>query len=469
MTAAVASLGFLPMAFSHGAGAEVQRPLATVVIGGLFSATLLTLFVLPVLFVLFEKKKTGLSKKAAVLLLLALPLGEGLSAQTPIPLPAALDSAWRQHPSLRPLELEIAYQKALRPSGRDIAPTDFGVEVGQFNTINVDYKLFAEQRFALPELYRKQTAVFEKKAAVGEKALENQRFEIAYEVKVLYVEMQSLAQQEAVWQRADSLFAGCLVRAEARFRTGETDLLEMTNAEIQLRQVRQRLASITGDRRVLAARLQVLLGTRQAYGPVAEPLELRFDTALNAEHPLLLLQQSRIDLAQSEWEAAKSQRLPQFSLGVSAQSIVGIMTLSNGQNEYFGPSPRFVFVKAGVSVPIFDRALRARSEAAALAKEKEAAQWEAVRFELRSAIAEAFETYRKAEAALELFRTEMQPRLDQLVQSADAQLEKGQINYLEWALIAKQSFELQLEQAENLRQLNRAALQLHYLSAQPQQ
>lgn len=56
MTAFVASLGFLPMALSNGSGAEVQRPLATVVIGGLLVATFLTLVVLPVLYVLFEKK-----------------------------------------------------------------------------------------------------------------------------------------------------------------------------------------------------------------------------------------------------------------------------------------------------------------------------------------------------------------------------------------------------------------------------
>ncbi len=55
MTASVASLGFLPMALSAGAGAEVQRPLATVVIGGLITATLLTLFVLPILYKWFEK------------------------------------------------------------------------------------------------------------------------------------------------------------------------------------------------------------------------------------------------------------------------------------------------------------------------------------------------------------------------------------------------------------------------------
>jgi cobalt-zinc-cadmium resistance protein CzcA len=57
MTAAVASLGFVPMAIATGAGAEVQRPLATVVIGGIVSSTLLTLVVLPVLYAWFERER----------------------------------------------------------------------------------------------------------------------------------------------------------------------------------------------------------------------------------------------------------------------------------------------------------------------------------------------------------------------------------------------------------------------------
>lgn len=57
MTALVASLGFIPMAISTGAGAEVQRPLATVVIGGLITSTILTLFVLPTFYMWFEKRK----------------------------------------------------------------------------------------------------------------------------------------------------------------------------------------------------------------------------------------------------------------------------------------------------------------------------------------------------------------------------------------------------------------------------
>jgi cobalt-zinc-cadmium resistance protein CzcA len=61
MTALVASLGFVPMALSTGAGAEVQKPLATVVIGGLVSATLLTLFVLPTLYARFGRSAVSRS------------------------------------------------------------------------------------------------------------------------------------------------------------------------------------------------------------------------------------------------------------------------------------------------------------------------------------------------------------------------------------------------------------------------
>jgi cobalt-zinc-cadmium resistance protein CzcA len=63
MTALVASLGFVPMAIATGTGAEVQKPLATVVIGGLMSATLLTLFVLPALYARFSSEKSNARKE----------------------------------------------------------------------------------------------------------------------------------------------------------------------------------------------------------------------------------------------------------------------------------------------------------------------------------------------------------------------------------------------------------------------
>src|SRR5205085_2867479 len=82
MTALVASLGFIPMALSTGVGAEVQRPLATVVIGGVISSTLLTLLVLPVLYDLVENLRTAAGRRQAWRRLLGLPLPSGVPAET---------------------------------------------------------------------------------------------------------------------------------------------------------------------------------------------------------------------------------------------------------------------------------------------------------------------------------------------------------------------------------------------------
>lgn len=79
MTAAVASLGFLPMALATSAGAEVQKPLATVVIGGLISSTVLTLIVLPCLYIYFEK--ISIPTKTIRLILLPALIAVGVAAQ----------------------------------------------------------------------------------------------------------------------------------------------------------------------------------------------------------------------------------------------------------------------------------------------------------------------------------------------------------------------------------------------------
>jgi cobalt-zinc-cadmium resistance protein CzcA len=75
MTALVASFGFLPMALSEGVGAEVQRPLATVVIGGVITSTMLTLFVLPVLYTVVGNRRRPIAP--AVPVLVGPPTGNG--------------------------------------------------------------------------------------------------------------------------------------------------------------------------------------------------------------------------------------------------------------------------------------------------------------------------------------------------------------------------------------------------------
>ncbi|GBL35481.1 protein HelA [Filimonas sp.] len=158
MTAFVASFGFLPMALSNGSGAEVQRPLATVVIGGLLIATFLTLFVLPVLYILFEKGWSSKWKKATattmitcLLLTLCSPSG---FAQSSISLQAAIDTAMKNNLTIKNEALTAEYQHKLKAAAIDIPATDFTAEYGQINSFYKDTKFSISQSTRFPTVYK---------------------------------------------------------------------------------------------------------------------------------------------------------------------------------------------------------------------------------------------------------------------------------------------------------------------------
>ena len=125
LTATVASLGFLPMAISTSAGAEVQKPLATVVIGGLVSATILTLLILPALYHLVLKKGSLKTPKTASILLLFLSVsfyGQAQNAPKVLSQKDALDIAIQNSPILKNASLEIAKAEAQKKGAVQLAP-----------------------------------------------------------------------------------------------------------------------------------------------------------------------------------------------------------------------------------------------------------------------------------------------------------------------------------------------------------
>src|SRR5690606_6370674 len=134
MTATVASLGFLPMAISTGAGAEVQKPLATVVIGGLVTATFLTLFVLPLLYLLFNRKISVRMKSTATVLFIFMLIGLGsiVSAQERITVTAAVDTALKNNRGLAVNRSEIDQAGYAVRAAADIPKTGVFVENEDF-------------------------------------------------------------------------------------------------------------------------------------------------------------------------------------------------------------------------------------------------------------------------------------------------------------------------------------------------
>lgn len=136
LTGLVASLGFVPMAVATSAGAEVQRPLATVVIGGLIVSTVLTLLVIPVFYKIVGSaavwKRAYSGKKFFFLLLLAL-LPIPMKAQQVVTLEQAIELAKQNHPRLKTAAAAVRQAKAGRGEVLELAPTEFGYSWGQLN------------------------------------------------------------------------------------------------------------------------------------------------------------------------------------------------------------------------------------------------------------------------------------------------------------------------------------------------
>jgi cobalt-zinc-cadmium resistance protein CzcA len=382
MTAAVASLGFLPMAISHGAGAEVQRPLATVVIGGLVTATVLTLLVLPVLYLIFtpsEKPKPQLSlfqrmrnrkkRKPHAGLLLLFVLVSGLAQSQTISLKAAIDSAMKQNLSVQAAVLRTHAAKAEEKSAWEIPFTSATAEFGQINSTNADNRFGISQELAFPAVYTRQKKALQASTKVS---LENEgqvRNEMRKRVTELYYHILVLQERKKLLMYSDSIYSALMQRQEERFKAGETNLLEKTAAESERMQIANQLRMVNTEIAASLLEFDELLHTRIAYTPEATALRLPVnslpDTNAIYANPAVRLMFAHQELARANYRSVRSRMLPVFSIGYYNMSIVGWQTGTSG-DVYYGPSYRFSSVMAGISFPLFFNAGLAHSRTAKL-------------------------------------------------------------------------------------------------------
>lgn len=464
MTAAVASLGFLPMALSNGAGAEVQRPLATVVIGGLISSTFLTLVVLPVLYILFEKgSKRRRMKVPATVLLLLLLLSAPAAAQQPISLQQALDSALQYNLQLKEGKLQTAYFRQLVRSATDLPATDIRAEYGQINSINNDSWLGISQGFQLPAVYRNQRRVFEQQVQLSETDLRLRANELKRQVQEQYYALLVVQQKLNLLYEADTLYTRFLRRAEQRYQLGETDLLERNAARQQLGQVRNQTDLLLQEAQQLRAALQLLLQVQQQVVP--QPLPVRYTLRLiteTATHPLLQIQEQQVELGQRQVQVERSRLLPAFSLGYNNISINGFMKVGNDE-PFFRHDRRFSSFNAGLSIPLFNKAQQARIRAAAIQVQQLQVQLQLTDQQLQYRRRVALQDHERYLTIVERYEQQLLPDAVQVLQSAAAQLQKGSINYLEWVVLTSQAIQTRLQYLDAVRQLNNSSFVIESL------
>lgn len=233
MTAAVASLGFLPMALSTGNGGEVQRPLATVVIGGLVTATLLTLLVLPALYLLLEKTKKVKTKSAFILLPFLL-LNGNLQAQSPFSSPeAAIRMALEQHPEVKQARWELERADKLLKSSWDPGEFSFDWQRGQLNAMPIDNFFTFSQPLGKPLMAVAQHRFQRLEKTLAQARLDQKSQEIAARIFEYWQRWAWQAARLEALEAQKVRYAEFTRIAQARYESGAISLLALTIAENQ--------------------------------------------------------------------------------------------------------------------------------------------------------------------------------------------------------------------------------------------
>lgn len=458
MTASVASLGFLPMALSRGAGAEVQRPLATVVIGGLIIATYLTLFVLPTLFVLFEKidLKKWFSKKAVSIVILALFLPAGLAAQTITISPdEAVEIAHENNLTVKNKELISRYYSAKKAAWFDLPQTEFTAELGQINGPEQDDKLGITQNFNFPVVYARQKQLYSKEWEAAVLAANLSKADIQRHVTLAYYQLAVLKEQKQILEETDNIYDELLKKVRQRFESGETDILELTAAEVQRDEIGYQLTALYAEIELARMQFRLLLNADTEYEP--EPGNLMMTLpVLSSEssdftHPEIEFYSQELETAKARLKLEKSHLLPELKLGYFNQSFNG---LDNKRYGYF---------EIGIGIPLFFNTQRSHIKAEQLQIKHAGNELAAKLKEWEQQYQTASENTLNRKRIAEEYSKKQLPRAELITEAANKKLLTGEINYLEWVLLTRQAVQIKTDYLNRMMQYNESAIQLQYL------
>ncbi|ULQ57052.1 CusA/CzcA family heavy metal efflux RND transporter [Flavihumibacter rivuli] len=470
MTAAVASLGFLPMALSHGPGAEVQRPLATVVIGGLVTATFLTLVVLPVLYVWVEQWQARTSKNVIAATLIFLLAGYTANAQTKtsdrLPLDSMLSIAERQNLGLQASRKAADFYKQLGSGVFELNKTQVGVEYGNINSFNNDNRFFISQGFSLPAIYNRQKDLYAAQRQSQLALSEIQANDIRRMIKQAFYQLVELDERERLLLQLDSVYGRFREAAALRLQAGETNQLEKTTADAQVGQLQLQLDQLRADRIIVQQQLSLLLNSGNAYLPLYQQPIKPFEAVqgAGASNPLIRYQQQQAAIARAEGAVEKARLNPDFGLGYSNQSIIGYQSKDGVTQDYFSGSDRFHIVNFSVALPLFMKATRNRVKAAEISASVAELNANAALQQLQYRQNQLMEDHAKYSKQVSYFTSTGNEQSGQLMRQAREAFQKGEIDYLQWVQLMNQSVQIRLNYLEAVRMLNQTTIEIEYIN-----
>ena len=432
LTATAAMLGFMPMAVSSSAGAEVQRPLATVVIGGLFSATLLTLLIVPILYAVEEKLRFHRRKVpvALVALLLLVPLPG--SAQTPLSLTQAREIAMQTCPLLRAGELKVESAQALRGSAFDIGSTELSTgaeEKGNGNPDGITNVITIRQELDILGIGARR-GLLNQQSVVAEAEQEVLKREIMQEVSTDYTLLYVAKQRVSVYRQIEAAYKDFEAAAKRRYELEATSKLEYISAQNQVRQIGLQLLQAQNDESIATRNFNRWLGDSAVY-TTDDSLPTKTTVMPTEANPSLTLAREKVLLADKKLKAERSEFLPKMFAEYGWQKI--------------GATSGYYSYSIGLSLPLVFGAQASRTKSARL--EKAAADQEYIyrQREINALTNAAEGEFRKWQSMLDYYRKTALPLAEEQQQAAITCYKEGATDYLGFMQNMKDASQVQLD------------------------
>jgi len=478
LTGAAPALGFLPMVISTSAGAEVQKPLATVVIGGLITATLLTLVVLPVFYVIFSSRKFRISPKwrhakiiaVTLLLLIGSSILNNTNAQLSksINLQEAIQMALDSNLVVRSSAFSVDMQKALKGASWDIGKTIIDMQYGQFNSYTRDNSVTVSQSFAFPSVYINQNKLVNAKVKSSEWQLKGSQLETATQVKQVYWQLAYLYSKQKLLSYQDSLFSGFLRAAELRAKSGETNRLEMITARSQSLEVKNQLRQVTIDIGIFNRKLQALLNTSMLLYPADTVLKrITYtpvpDSGANTQNPSLGYVQQQVEVTRTESKLERNRMMPDFSIGYFSQTIQGTQDV-NSVPRTFGAGDRFTGLQAGIAIPLWFVPYTSKAKAARISESIARTNAEYYAKSLSDSYHAVLDEYSKYSGSVDYYEQQAIPEADLIIEQSTRSYKAGAMDYLDYALNLGRALDIKQNYLEALNNCNQTIINIEFIT-----
>ncbi|UAJ14264.1 CusA/CzcA family heavy metal efflux RND transporter [Aquirufa lenticrescens] len=475
MTAAVASLGFLPMALSHSPGAEVQRPLATVVIGGLITATFLTLVVIPVVYsIVMGRREQKLKAKGLGMIMLFIlmsfssfaetkpeatktqstksrsddPLTKSRSDDPRLSLKACLSQASTRNALLATGLADVKTAEAFIQSGKELPKGTVDAQYGKTQTYySQDYTVMASQSIPWPTLLKAQVKSLTSAKVMSEKRLKITQNLVASSVKFYYYQI--LAQQKnlAFLASQDSLYTLMKRAATIKFQQGETNRLELMAAETRLREFQQKRIALEADQKTAYQNLAYWInepGEFEIEGKESLAMESGVAGLDLSKNPTIELLAEQVEHGKLLTAVERERLKPDLRIGVTTQSIENV----GGQN----------FVQAGLAIPIFGKGQKAKIASAKLQEEAFVSQKIQAESALQTDFKNAEAAVAKYRASLAYYTATALPQAALLEKTALKSYQQGEIEYVEMLQNTQQAWQIRESYIQEVNAYNQAII-----------